>query len=52
MNLEQQYAKLSANNTSAGRKIVNEILTNTIKQQATRYVNAQATSFMDSKLKK
>ena len=52
MNLEQQYAKLSANNTSPGRKIVNEILTNTIKQQAARYVNAQATSFMDSKLKK
>ena len=52
MNLEQQYSKLSANKTSPGRKIVNEILTNTVKQQAARYANAQATSFTDSLLNK
>lgn len=52
MNLEQQYSKLSAGQTSAGRKFVNDLLLNTAKQQATRIVSDQAGKLVSEQLKK
>lgn len=52
MNLEQQYSKLSAGQTSAGRKFVYDLLLNTAKQQATKIVSDQAGKLVSEQLKK
>lgn len=52
MNLEQQYSKLSAGQTSAGRKFVNDLLMNTVKQQGTKIINEQAGKLVEDAMKK
>lgn len=49
--MEQEYAKLTAPQLSAGRKIVNELLVSVAKQQTQTYLNKAVTAGIDSALK-
>lgn len=52
MNLEQQYSKLSAGQTSPGKKFVTDILTNAAKQEATKFANAKISELAGEAAKK
>lgn len=52
LQMEKQYAQLTAKEKSVGKKMVNEILTNAAKQTATSYVSKAMTKGIDEVIKK
>lgn len=52
LQMEKQYSQLTAKNKSSGRKMVEEILTNSAKQTATNYVSKAMSKGIDEVLKK
>lgn len=52
MNLEQQYTKLTTQQVSPGRKFVNKLLVDVIKEQGTKVAKDQATKLVTEAVKK
>lgn len=52
LQMEKQYAQLTAKEKSVGKKMVNEILTNAAKQTATSYVSKAMSKGVDEIIKK
>lgn len=52
MQMETQYAQLTAPKKSAGRKFVEEVLLNSSKQIATQYATAYGKKLVDAMIKK
>lgn len=52
MNLEQQYEKLTTAQVSPGKKFINKLLTDIVKEQGTKIVKDQTTKLVTEAVKK
>ena len=52
LQMEKQYKQLTSSEISAGRKFVQDVLTNVAKQTATTYVSKYMTKGIDAVIKK